>query len=198
MFCEDLQKRLALFSHEIYEVSDTQVHLTEKTKEGCADLCLTVHRPCILFRNLEHKKPGYFKNQKCSDYVIFESASGPWRLHIFELKRSVGKSEWTQIKKQFLGAVQNACALAGVLNIQIDWDQIYVYTVFRNDKFLNLANPAKERMRMYEHSSANEMKNDWNDHILIMDYPGAGSFKHLKIKLHIESGIGDFQLPEQK
>lgn len=80
---------------------------------------LKLNHPCILFKDLEKKKLRYFKNQMCSDYVLFEyiDQDDNWRIHIFELKRSVGEKEWNRIKKQFMGALQNALALAGVLDV---------------------------------------------------------------------------------
>ena len=52
--------------------------------------------------------------RKITDYVMFEYAQdqNQWLVHIFELKRSVGESEWTHLKAQFMGALQNALAEA--------------------------------------------------------------------------------------
>lgn len=122
MFGEDVETRLELLEESFISISDHQIHLTEKEKQGSASLQIELRYPCILFHGLEKKKPQYFKNQKCSDYVMFEYAKDHWLLHIFELKRSVGISEWKRMKEQFLGALQNALALAGVLHIEVNWN----------------------------------------------------------------------------
>lgn len=195
MFQEDVQKRLELLDSGAIDVSSMQMHLTEKTDAGYADLQLELYSPCILFRNLEKKKLQYFKNQKCSDYVMFEYTKEQWFLHIFELKRSIGKNEWIQVKKQFMGALQNALALAGVLNIKIKLEHVYVYTVFRNDKFKNMANTAKERLKMYERDKKYcEDYDDWNGKTIRINFLGENEFVHQKVKLDIESGKGCFPI----
>lgn len=195
MFQEDVQKRLELLDSGAIDVSRKQMHLTEKTEAGYAELKLEIYSPCILFRNLEKKKLQYFKNQKCSDYVMFEYVKERWFLHIFELKRSIGKNEWIQVKKQFMGALQNALALAGVLNIEINMEHVCVYTVFRNDKLKNMANTARERLKMYERDKKDcEDYDDWNGNTIMLDFLGRNEFMHQKVKLDIESGKGSFQI----
>ncbi len=119
-----------------------------------------------------------------------------WRIHIFELKRSVGEKEWGRIKKQFMGALQNALALAGVLDVCVNLGNVYVYTVFRNDKLNQSMNPVRLRQRMYERVSAQSGRGctDWNEEKLIFDFLGEKEFTHRKIKLDIESGEGIFCL----
>ncbi len=195
MFCEDVKKRLELLERYSVIISDQQLQLTEKEKQGSASLQLQLRYPCILFCGLEKKKLQYFKNQKCSDYVMFEYKKNRWLLHVFELKRSVGISEWEHIKKQFLGALQNALALAGVLHIEIDLNDVYVYTVYRNDKINHLANTVKERLRMHERDkSIQKETDDWNKNELVVEFLGRRLLVHQKIKLDIGSGVGSFNL----
>lgn len=197
MFCKDVQKRLELLNKSLITISREQIHLTEKKKEGTADLQLQLYHPCILFHDLEKRKLQFFKNQKCSDYVMFEYAQdqNQWLVHIFELKRSVGESEWTHLKAQFMGALQNALALAGVLNITFNLNDVYVYTVFRNDKLNNHANTTKQRLKMYERNNPEYLaSHDWNEEKIILDFLGEHKFEHQKIKLDIETGKASFQL----
>lgn len=198
MFHRDIQKRIDLLNGGLIEISQVQVHLDEKNEEGFADLQLKLNNPCILFRDLENKKLQYFKNKMCSDYVMFEyvKKDNDWRVHIFELKRSVGGKEWKRIKKQFMGALQNALALAGVLDICVNLEKVSVYTVFRNDKLNQSMNPARLKRRMYERETDGRDKEcmDWNDEKLILDFLGDKEFRHKKIKLDIESGKGIFCL----
>ncbi len=199
MFCEDVEKRLELLDRGSVIISDRQMQLTEKEEQGAASLKLILQYPCILFCGLEKKKLQYFKNQKCSDYVLFEFAKDHWLLHIFELKRSVGVSEWERIKKQFLGALQNALALAGVLHIEMDLNDVYVYTVYRNDKINHMANTVKARLRMHEPNRFMQKETGgWNEKELAVDFLGRRSLVHQKIKLDIESGEGSFQLRFQQ
>lgn len=197
MFQEKVQKRLNLFEvgqGKSVEISNQLFHLTEKG-QGEADLGIHLSRPCILFRNLENKKMQYFKNKKCADYVLFENNEERWSIHIFELKRSVSADEWKKIKIQFAGALQNALALAGVLGISVELNNIELYTVYRNDKLNDAANPARLRCNM--HKQENRQKTDyrdWNESTITIDFVGNVAAKHHKIKLDIESGTGECEL----
>ena len=135
-------KMLVCGENSPVKCSDTLLHLTEK-EQGEADLELHLQNPCILFQGLEKKGLHYFKNPKCADYVLFEKRENLWCLHIFELKRTVKVKEWETMKDQFMGALQNALALAGFLDIKIAMDKVYLYSVYRNDKISDAANPSR-------------------------------------------------------
>lgn len=114
MFRAGIQERIQLIQSTFVESEGECFRLTEKG-EGKADLKIQAHSQCILIRNLEKNKPEYFVNKKCADYVLFESTDDGWKVHIFELKRTVKPDVWeTEIKRQFQGAMQNIFALAGV------------------------------------------------------------------------------------
>ena len=177
MFSGELQKRLDLLDGNLVCISDSQVHLIEKKEQGTADLTLNLQNPCILFRGLEDHKLGYFKNQKCADFALYEQKKDGWMLHIFELKRSVGETEWRTIKAQFKGAIQNALAIAGFLDIEINLDRIRVYSVYRND----------------ERKCPKDCQ-DWNDKKVILDFLGKDTYEHNKIPLNVEDGTGSCKL----
>ncbi|MGN0170901.1 MAG: hypothetical protein ACI39H_09105 [Lachnospiraceae bacterium] len=198
MFQDNVQKRLALFifgEGQPVQVSDKMFHLTEQG-QGEADLTIRISKPCILFRDLENKKLQYFENQKCADYVIFENNEDRWRIHIFELKRSIGVAEWKKTKSQFSGALQNALALAGVLGIQVELKNLILYTVYRNDKLKDAANPAVARFHMHEKDNNSQRTDcqDWNDGRITLDFVEDINAEHHKIKLDIEHGIGECEL----
>lgn len=198
MFQDDVQKRLDLLvvgTNQPVQISDKLFHLTEKG-QGKADLTVSLLAPCILFCDLERKKLQYFKNKHCADYVIFEFVTSGWRIHIFELKRSVGVDEWKTIKNQFAGALQNALALAGVLGIQTDISEVALYTVYRNDKLNDAANPGKLHYQMHMNGSQAKTSDcqDWNEKRIVLDFTEDISAEHHKIKLDIENGTGECEL----
>lgn len=143
---EELQERLELLDSNLVLVSEKEFHLKEKKSEGIAELTLELHNFCILFSELEKKKLGYFKNKKCADFLMFERNQGSWIVHIFELKRSVGESEWKKMKEQFKGALQNALAVAGILGIDIELNNVSFYSAYRNDKLNDYANPGEDAL----------------------------------------------------
>lgn len=194
MFQEEIQKRLDMLEKELVWVSDSQLHLTEDRAKGEADLTLKLENPCILFRKLEEKKLGYFQNKKCADYVLYEQRGDRWSVHIFELKRTVKESNWEDMKKQFMGAMQNALAIAGFLGINMDMRDVYVYSVYRNDKFDCPADPARLRLKTYQRGEKRQKKPDWNQEIADLSFLEKSGFEHRKIRLNIETGIGEYEL----
>lgn len=198
MFQEKVQKRLKLLTvgkNQPVEISKQSFHLIE-TGEGEADLEVSFSHSCVLFRDLEHKKLQYFQNKKCADYVIFENRGDSWYIHIFELKRTVTSTNWKEIKLQFMGALQNALALAGVIGIEIDPCQSVLYTVYRNDKINDAANPAKAHLEM--HTKGGRPKDsevsDWNVNKVLLNFTEDINMVHQKIPLDIKTGKASYQL----
>lgn len=192
MFKDNVQQRLTLFEvgqGKKVECSDEIFHLTEKG-EGQADVEVGLSNPCILFKDLEKRKLKYFKNDMCADYVLFEYGGQNWIVHIFELKRTVKTKEWEHIKRQFSGALQNALALAGVLDFNVDLKQVHLYTAYRNDLINNDANPVAVRCQMHEQKHAEELAvdDDWNHEFISLDFPGELKLPHRKVKLQIDNG----------
>lgn len=194
MFQEEVRKRLELLEGDLVLCSDKNFHLREKRKEGEADLVLSLKNPCILFQKLEEKKLDYFKNKKCADFILYEQKQEIWRIHIFELKRSIGEKAWEIMKMQFCGAMQNALAIAGFLNIPVDMDHITVYSAYRNDKINDTANPARLRLQMHQRIQPQEHSDhlDWNNQRVKLDFLGKETFLHCKIQLNIENGHGEY------
>lgn len=192
MLEEELQERLELLDSNLVLVSEKEFHLKEKKSEGIAELTLELHNFCILFSELEKKKLGYFKNKKCADFLMFERNQGSWIVHIFELKRSVGESEWKKMKEQFKGALQNALAVAGILGIDIELNNVSFYSAYRNDKLNDYANPGKMRYQMYRHKTKLLPQDcrDWNEESIAFEFLGTREFMHKKIQLELETGKG--------
>lgn len=193
MFADKVQKRLHLLRPECIDVSDKQLRLTEASEQGAAELQMDLRHPCILFRNLEKKKLQYFKNEKCADYIIFENRKQAWVLHIIEFKKTVTASKWEEeIKSQFRGAMQNALAIAGFMDIPIELSQTVLYTAYRNDKINDMANPVKIRRGMHERDlqDISAKGNDWNEEKVRIDYLDTDYLRHTRIPLDIADGRG--------
>ncbi len=196
-FSEEIQKRIDLLRQECIDDSDKQLILTEKSEPGAAELQLDLQYRCILFKNLDKHKLGYFKNEKCADYIVFENREKSWTLHIFELKRTVTGRKWeNEIKDQFRGAMQNALAIAGFMGISIELSQIRLYTAYRNDKINDVANPAKIRTGLHEKGSErmSAKERDWNGEKVKIDFLEAEYLQHIRIPLDIADGKGQMKL----
>ncbi|MDE7201695.1 MAG: hypothetical protein K2O91_07280 [Lachnospiraceae bacterium] len=189
MFQAGLQERSLLIEPGLVQRSNTSLHLTEKG-EGQADLEVRLISECILIRNHENNKMQYFINKKCADYVMFESIDDIWRVHIFEMKKTVNEEKWeNEIKHQFHGAMQNALAFSGVLGVEIA--DIVLHTVYRNDKINDMANPVRQHLCTHRKSISGT---DWNDSEISLEFLDKKRFKHDKIKLDIETGEGEYCL----
>lgn len=202
MFSEKLQERITMLEPELVQISDEQLELDEKSEAGEARLKLQIENPCILFRNLEKRKLQYFKNKKCADYIMYECTNNGWKLHVFELKRTVTETEWDKMKLQYKGAMQNALAIAGFLEIPIQLEKVRVYSVYRNDKINDYVNPVRIRERMYrsrmEKSEILEERSDWNDDSVKLDFLGRERFQHKRIQLNVETGEGTCEIAEDE
>lgn len=197
MFSGEIQQRISLMRSDLVQISGNYFELEEKSEEGSAHLTVHVKNPSILFCDLENKKLGYFLNQKCADYVIFEKRENGWFIHIIELKRTIKKKTWESIKEQFAGAIQNVFALAGVLGIEIDMSHIRLYSAYRNDKINDYSNPVRLRMGMQAHKNRVAVDdNDWKADKITVDFLGRNLYVHSKIRLNIETGVGNSGLKD--
>ena len=108
----------------------------------------------------------------------------------------MGETEWRTIKAQFKGAIQNALAIAGFLDIEINLDRIRVYSVYRNDKLKRFFDPVSLRFQMHEREERKCPKDcqDWNDKKVILDFLGKDTYEHNKIPLNVEDGTGSCKL----
>lgn len=195
MFAEELQKRLDMLNADLVHISDKELCMTEKSKAGAANLTLKLKNQSILFEDLEHKKLQYFCNQKCADYIMYENVNGQWKLHVFELKRTVSKGSWSDMKLQFMGAIQNALAIAGFLGIYIAIEDVQVYSVYRNDKINDYVNPVRLREQMHQQQTGEpEACDDWNDGTIVLEFGGEVRTLHKKIKLDVETGNGIYAM----
>lgn len=196
MFSNEVQERIDLLESGLVKTSKQEMHLTEKTEEGSADLTLHLNNACILFSDLENKKLGYFRNKKCADYIVYENRASGWILHVFELKRSVGQKEWLAMKEQFKGAIQNALAIAGVLGISIELAQVRIYSVFRNDKLNDYANTARLHSKLHETTRGNLPADceDWDKESAKLDFLDQEWYTHSKVRLDVENGTGSLVL----
>lgn len=196
MFQGEIRKRLDLLDSNLVLTSNKQLHLEESSEQGKADLILNLQNPCIMFKDLENKKLDYFKNAACADYVLYEQCENIWKAHIFEMKRTISKKHWMHMKEQFKGALQNALAIAGFLGIEMDIDDICMYSVYRNDKLNDYANPAKLRYHMHQQNCdrISEECKDWNEKEVVLDFLDKEKFVHNKISLDIEDGTGEYTI----
>ena len=188
------KNRFALLNSDLVEEASNQVHIVETKKDGEADLTLLLSAASILFGKMDDNSWAYFENKKCADYLLLEQYAGRYRMHIFELKRSISEKTWDSMKLQFQGGLQHSLALAGVLGISLELSEVQLYSVYRNDKINDSANPARTRLQMYEGNGKTNRQTDWNHEKIKLEFPGVQKFSHHKVKLDIETGTAVYQI----
>lgn len=130
-----------------FEPESNQYTLEETEEQGKSLLMVSIEDENFCIKKYDDKKRcAFFKtpNQagkndesvsKCVDHVIMQHKNGAWRLHLIEMKSSVGAKTWERIKKQNRDAYLEILALSGVLGI--NFSEITSYTTYESEKFKN-------------------------------------------------------------
>lgn len=128
------EERLALLNldHTV-RVTDKMVILRENQKLGKANLICHLNRFHICFLNADKQTLGYLKTLKCADAILLEKRDERWILKILEFKKCMTIESLKKSLEQFEGALYNAIAICGFLNIE-HVDEIRLYSAFRYDK----------------------------------------------------------------
>lgn len=138
MIPEDVQEKLDFFNKDKYAIAAEKIDLKERKKYG--EVCLTcrLNKDTLIFMTPENNTLPYLDEKikyarACPDKFLFElDTDDKWILHVMEFKKTINTASIGKSKRQFVMGIYNARALAGFLNIQIK--EIYIYSVYRNDK----------------------------------------------------------------
>jgi hypothetical protein len=190
MFPETVEHRLSFLDKNLCEQSEEKFVIVEKTKNGKAELHVSLQDAAICFKKIDKKTWPYLTCKKCADSVVFQYTGGKWALHIFEFKTTVRRDDWEIMQKQFDGAFLNALVMAGFLKIDID--NTTVHSCYRNDKLSKPKEPVEFRNALQNRNFRNII-NSWKcpDHKL--NCCENITCKHIKIKLD-EQGTGECEL----
>ena len=192
--------RLELFDSNLVKSTSNSFIMEENISEGYAKVYLHVQNYSILFEKVDQHSLSFLKLNNCPDFVLFEYKNGHWIPHIFEFKRTVNKKSFEHSRLQFLGGLQNALAYAGVLGISLSIGETILYSVYRNDNFTNISNPAKIRYQMHGHHGDEHEKVDkkinweWDSDCVSIVFDEYTNFKLKKIKLDVESKGAEYCL----
>ncbi len=165
--------------------------LEEIEERGKTRLTLTVSGESLWLINFDaHKKCSFFTEdkkyglQKSSDHVVFRFKDGIWYLHIFEFKSSVSPKKWLEVKQKFRASYFTCKALAAVLGISFEDENVYAYTTFEKEvQPRESTNPAELRPLLGKRTVDPML--DWKEgKLLSLRIPQEGKdFRHTKIKM---------------
>lgn len=198
------QKRLDILdygesnSYRPVQLGNKEFLLSETRKMGKARLTVKVSGEAILFSCLDEDggSSRFLKNKKVADHLIVEYDEGRWKIHIFEMKRSVGGESWKEMKKQFFGGLIRAYEFCGILGIDFDLDSVFLYSAFYRDRFQEKDSLIDARIRIREREKANV--SEWLEEKERVAISEGFVVRHRKIKLELnETGdcmCGSFAL----
>lgn len=117
--------------------------LKEYEESGKSELnvsLLSEHNLLIANADMKKTELHFFRKDKEKsmykrvDHMIFEQQSnGKWKLHLIEMKGSVGERKWVEIKGKFRASYLLAQALAGMLELEIS--ETVLYTTYERVEF---------------------------------------------------------------
>lgn len=123
--------------------ADCKILLKEYEESGESELeILLLSDENLLIANVDKKKTelSLFQEEKSKsmykrvDHMIFEcQKDNSWKLHLIEMKGSVGERKWMDIKGKFRASYLLAKAIAGMLELNIT--ETVMYTTFERVEF---------------------------------------------------------------
>lgn len=178
------EERLALLNldHTV-RLTDKMVVLRENQKLGKANLICHLSQFHICFLNADKQTFGYLRTLKCADAILLEKREDKWILKILEFKKCMTIESLKKSLEQFEGALYNAMAICGFLNIE-RIDEIRLYSAFRYDKMNEspLLRKKKENQIPLRQWESGKVKLPFVDHEvryakIILDEEGNGEVK---------------------
>lgn len=172
-----------------------EVLLAETDETGRSELLVKLASDdnlCIA--NMDKKKTDllFFQEGKTKsmykrvDHLIFERQQGnQWKLHLIEMKGSVGQEKWVEIKGKFRASYLVAQALAGML--EIDISETTMYTTYERVEFVH-----SDTMPTARHGRLGipqvRMEEEWKGTRFGLNFGERISFDHVPVKMERDKG----------
>jgi hypothetical protein len=109
-----LDKNLAFAHNQLIELVELN---DDGLGRGAGTVTFNVKVPCLCVRLPRNVPIKWLSEKKCADYAILEFSPIGINLHLVELKSKMTVGVWNHCKQQFTGALHNARAIGGVLQL---------------------------------------------------------------------------------
>lgn len=132
----DIEEKCKIFTDKIKFIkANEKVRLIEQNKDVDMIIEVELSRNAIFIEKLE-EEINIFSCGKCADYIILEFLEkGEFNIHILELKQTITKKSWKNIKEQFWGAYLRMFSIIPFYFEEIkNMQSILFYTIYVNDK----------------------------------------------------------------
>ena len=167
-----------------------EVLLAETEETGKSELLVKlVSDDNLCIANMDKKRTDFLFFQegktksmyKRVDHLIFERQQGnQWKLHLIEMKGSVGEEKWVEIKGKFRASYLVAQALAGML--EIDISETTMYTTYERVEFVH-----SDTMPIARHGRLGipqvRMEEEWEGIRFGLNFGERICFDHIPIKM---------------
>ena len=190
----DTRVRFALdnFIAENYFLEQDRIyHLKEEEDSGKSDLTLLISNENLCIYDFDSKGKCQFLRtdkktgmQKSVDHIIFERHQDDWRLHLIEMKSSVGYKTWIDsIKPKVRTSYFTALAIADFLGIRIR-DAI-AYTTYESDKFGDMNHSVNPRtlVPLLGQAARDANRDEWEKDRIILNVDGEFIISHKKVQM---------------
>lgn len=165
-------------------------HLEETEDSGRSVLEFELNSDTnISIKNVDKKHTDmyFFQNSKAKsmfkrvDHIIFEHRPGDkWRVHLIEMKSTVGNGTWVEARGKFRASYLLAQAIAAMLDMEIE--ETIMYTTYEKvDLSYKDTTPSARHMRVGEPSIRPE--DEWNGGKFGLNFGERYSFIHKPIQM---------------
>ncbi|MCI8929040.1 MAG: hypothetical protein HFI96_15390 [Lachnospiraceae bacterium] len=179
-----------LMAPDFIQIRGNEVDLEEYEETGRSKLkvCLP-SKENLCIANVDGKKTDmlFFQNDRAKsmykrvDHIIFEHLdSRRWRLHLIEMKSSVGEEKWIEIKGKFRASYLLAQAIAGMLELTVS--DVVMYTAFEKVRF-NPPDTMPVARRVRTGIPAVRMEQEWRGENFGLNFGERISFIHLPVQM---------------
>lgn len=179
-----------LFVDNFIEFESRIIYLEEKEDSGKSLLEIQLNKDGNLsIKNVDMKNTHmyYFKSDKVFsmnkrvDHIIFEYVSeNDWKLHLIEMKSSVGRKKWNEIKGKFRASYLLAQGIAAMLELNIV--STHMYTSYEKVQLeVSDTLPSERRMRIGEHYVKPE--EEWEGDKFALNFGERLTFEHIPIQM---------------
>ena len=192
MYNERIQYALDNFIQSQYFMPmNNSYHLKEEKESGKSDLSVTISNDNLCIYDFDSKKKcGFVRPEKTIgmnksvDLVLFEKREEGWRVHLIEMKSSVGCKTWREgIKPKVRTSYLTSLAIGEFLGIKIV-DAI-AYTTYENEKFEKTENEANPRAMMPQLGMAarDPVTDEWEKDRIYLNLGKELLISHKRIKM---------------
>lgn len=147
------------------------------------------------------REVGELTIRKCVDHFVLRKNSDRWELHMIEMKRTISRNNWYNVKEKIRASYFTIKALSVFLGISFRDEDIFVYTVYGYEKMSSMDTGTSIRQptgeRLINH--VDEWKSG-HISVKLVDFNGEENpvkFSHTPIKLNETEGgelSGSFSL----